>query len=131
MIDGIEAYYQRVADSIVESIHDEWVEARVDAVFYSDGITFLGEYTRADGVLRSFETGRSGDKALRELRSRFKDARQPVWGQAHFELCADGKFNMRFGYENCDSNGDTVFDEDRYVQMVEERHKRLTKPSAE
>lgn len=48
-----------------------------------------------------------------------------MWGQVTFEIEADGTFEMQFGYENCDGNGDTIFDEEEYVRRVQERMKRL------
>lgn len=98
----------------------------MDAIFYDDSILYLGEYvSKADGLLRGFETGRDGERAFKELRKRFKEARQPLWGQASFELQSDGTFNMKWGYENCDEHGNTKFDEKEYHRIHEERRRRL------
>jgi hypothetical protein len=123
MIDGIEALYQQIADSIVEAIPEPWITARVEAIFFADSITFETEYTREAGGLTSFATLLHGDRAFRELRRKFKEAGQPVWGQACFALNADGKFNMTLGYDNCDENGNTVFNETEWKRRHDERRK--------
>ena len=129
MIEGIELFYQQIADSIQEAVPEDWSIAKMEAIFYPDSITYLGEYERqADGKSRSFGTTRSGERAFRELRKKFKEAGKQLWGQAVFEIRSDGKFNMKWGYENCDENGNTVFDEDEYLKRSEERRKRLTVP---
>jgi len=125
MIEGIEGLYQQIADSIVEAIHEPWSVAKVEAIFYPDSITFEAEYVRQAGGLASFATTLGGDRAFRELRKKFKEAGQPVWGQACFELRADGSFDMKWGYDNCDDNGDTIFDEVEWSRRHDERHKRI------
>lgn len=127
MIEGIETYYEQIGHSIQEMIPEAWTTARMDVIFYSDGSSYEGEYTRqADGKARAFGTTLIGERAFRELRKMFKDAGKPLWGQATFELHADGKFKMTWGYDNCDENGDTIFNEEEELKRVEERHKRLT-----
>ena len=99
----------------------------MEAIFYSGSSTYLGEYTRkADGKLRSFATASSGERGFRELRKKFKQAGKPLWGSACFEMQSSGRFNMKFGYEDCDENGDTRFDADEELKRAEARHKRLT-----
>jgi hypothetical protein len=121
MIEGIEPLYQKIAESIQEAIPEEWSTAKMDAVFYPDGITFVGEYQRkADGKARDFGTTRKGEHALRELRIKFKEAGKPLWGQVCFELHSDGTFSMKLGYDNCDDNGVTVFNEEG--QTGSDRH---------
>lgn len=132
MIPGIEAFYQRIAESIQNAIGEDWASAKMDAIFFEDSITFFGEYTTPDGRLKDFGTTRDGQRAFRELRQKFADARKPLWGQATFEMTAEGKFKMNWGYENCDENGDTIFDEEKEHQREDERRKRLiagAKPS--
>jgi hypothetical protein len=126
MIEGIETVYQQIADSIVEAIQEPWTTAKVEAIFFADSITFESEYTRKRGGVASFATLLRGDRAFRELRKKFKEAGQPVRGQACFVLHDNGKFNMTWGYENCDENGNTVFDEAEWARRQEERRKRLT-----
>src|SRR4051794_13841655 len=125
MIEGIEPLYQRIAASIVEAIPQPWSSAQVNAIFYSDSIDFEAEYTAADGGIGTFATTLDGDRAFRELRRKFKEAGKPLWGQALFVLQADGKFKMTFGYENCDEQGNTIFDADEWRRRFKERHKRL------
>ena len=126
MIEGIETLYQQIADSTEDAIPEPWSVATVEAIFYSDSIDFEAEYTRETGGVGSFATTLEGDRAFRSLRKQFKEAGHPVWGQARFELRADGKFDMTFGYDDCDENGDTIFDAEKWHQRQEERRKRLT-----
>lgn len=129
MIEGDVAIYTRIAQSMSEAIPEEWSSAKIEAIFYSDSITFEAEYIRrADGKVRSFATTLDGDRAFRELRKLFKSSGRQVWGRACFELQPDGKFNLKWGYDNCDENGDTVFDEEQELRRWEERRQRLTQP---
>jgi hypothetical protein len=128
MIDGIEAIYQRIADARVKAIPLRWVSARSEATFFSDSIDFSGEYIPTKGSPRSFKVGREITNAFEELRQRFKEAGKPLWGQAIFELQSDGKFNMKWGYDNCDENGDTIWNQEKWSRLQEERRLRLTQP---
>lgn len=126
MIDGIEPLYQQVGDSIQNSIPEDWSSAKMEAIFYSDSITFFGEYvSQVDKRLKDFSTPRDAQRAIREIRRRFQQAGKPLWGQATFEVHADGKFNVKWGYENIDEEGNTIFDEEAYLLQDEERRKRL------
>ncbi|WP_417388318.1 immunity protein YezG family protein [Gimesia sp.] len=128
MIEGIERFYQEIAESIQDAIPEEWATARMDAVFYPDGSRYFGEFTRkADGVARSFTTNRQGERAFREIRKLFKNAGQPLWSKASFELNAEGKFDMKWEYDDSDENGYAIFDEEREKKEFEERYKRLTR----
>ena len=126
MIEGIETLYQQIADSIVDAIQEPWSVVTMEAIFYTDSIDFDAEYTRETGQVASFGINLATSRVFRALRKQFKEAGQPVWGQARFELRADGKFNMTFGYENCDEKGDTIFDAEKWHQRQAERRKRLT-----
>jgi len=127
MVDGIEQYYHQIAESMLAAIPDEFTTARFDAIFHAGSSTYEAEYLRkSDGVARGFQPADEGDRAFRQLRKKFKEAGMPVWGQATFELHSDGKFNMKWGYENCDENGNTRFNEDEEVKRRVERHKRLS-----
>lgn len=128
MVPGIEELYRVIADSIVESISEPWSVAKVEAIFFSDNITFEAEYLSASGRVQSFATSLASDRAFRELRRRFRDAEQPLWGQASFELHADGKFTMKWGYEDCDENGDTIWDALAWSHRQNERNRRLSQP---
>lgn len=128
MIQGIEPIYQRLADSITAAIPEDWSEAKYEAIFYPDSSVYEAEYVRqSDGVARSFPPTKDGPRAFRELRTLFKKAGQRAWGRAIFELRSDGSFNMKWGYDDCDANGDCRFDEDEEVRRSEERHRRLTR----
>ncbi len=128
MIEGIEQFYQEVADSIQDAIPEEWVTARMEGVFYRDSILYLGEYTRkADGVARSFTTNEQGRSAFKGIRELFENAEQSLWGRAIFELNAEGKFDMKLVYDDCDEDGYAIYDEERESKEIEERHRRLTR----
>jgi len=130
MIDGIEPLYLVIAESIPQAIPEEWSTATMEVIFYPHSSTYVGEYTRkADGVPRDFETSHSAQRAFREIRKKFKEAGKPLWGRAWFELQPDGRFNMKWGYDNCDENGDTRFDKKEEFKRHEERHRRLTRPA--
>ena len=126
MIEGIEKYYQIIANAVNHSILEDWKAAKLDAIFYDGSITYHAEYTREeDGKLRSLVTTAESDRAFRDVRKLFKETGKPLWGQACFELEATGRFNMKFGYDNCDENGDTHFDSEVWLKQSEERHKRF------
>lgn len=127
MIDGIELLYQQIAESIEEAIPDEWTTARMEAAFFSESSKYMGEYTReSDGVARDFPTSFEAARAFREIRKRFKEAGKPLWGRAIFEMDSQGKFKMHWDYDNCDEEGNAIFDEEEELKKAEERHRRLT-----
>jgi hypothetical protein len=126
MIDGIEAFYQRIADSMTAELPEGWSTARIDAVFFPRSSRYEAEYVRQpDGLSRSFSPTLDGGKAFREIRKALKAAGKDLWGRASFELRPDGTFNMRWGYDDCDANGDALFDEEQERRRAAERH-RLT-----
>lgn len=128
MIDGIEQLYGRIAESIQNAIPEEWETAEMEAVFYPNSISYLGEYTRlSDGIARGFTIDLPGQRAFRELRQLFNDAGKPLWGRVCFQLTSVGKFKLQWGYEGCDSDGYAVVDEDAEVRKIEERQKRLSR----
>ena len=128
MISGIDAFYQRLADSMLDAIPEEWSTASYQVIFFSDCSVYEAEYTRkTDGVAKSFQPATSGDQAFRELRQRFKDAGKPLWGRACFELRADGTFNMKWDYDNCDQEGNAIYDEDAERRRHDARIKRLSR----
>lgn len=126
MIEGIEPYFQRIANSLTETLPKGWTVAYFEAIFYPASSVYEAEYIRKDGVARSVEVTRDGPRAFRELRALFKKAGRSLWGRARFELRPDGTFNMTWGYEDCDADGNCHFDEDAEVRREEERHNRLT-----
>lgn len=125
MIPAIEEYYQKIAEFIAEDINDDWATARTDQIFFPGSITSFGEYTTSSGSLKHFEVSWNIIRTFMELRAKFKEAGSPLWGQATFDLTSEGKFSMTWGYENCDENGDTIFDEEREHQREETRRLRL------
>ena len=112
MIDGIEDYYHRIADFITSAIDEPWKTAKLEAVFYEGSSTYLGEYTRPEGSDCSFAVGMEGGRIFRQLRKEFESSGKPLWGQALFTLEESGSFKLEWGYDNCDENGYTIFDEE-------------------
>jgi hypothetical protein len=126
MIDGIESYYQRIANSITECIPEEWSVATLHAMFYEDGSTYEAEYARQkDGKAIGLATSSDGSRAIRDMRKAFRLAGQPVWGQLLFVLRADGTFNCKWSYEGCDANGDLPFDEEEKIRRHDNRRHRF------
>jgi hypothetical protein len=129
MIDGIEQLYQEIAEAMLATIPEEWSSAKYEAIFFASAFVFEAEYTRAvDGKARSFLPLSSGDAALRQLRQLFKDAGKPLWGRVCFALSPDGATNVAWGYDQCDANGDAIFDEDAEFERADARRRRLTQP---
>ena len=126
MIPNIENFYERIANEILHALPDSWQKAQVNAIFYGDSITWEPEYVTVAGELKSLDISMNLIRAFKELRRAFKDAGQPLWGQALFELEPSGKFNMKWGYDNCDEQGDTIWNEDEWRRRHEDRAKRLT-----
>lgn len=130
MIDGIEEFYRRIAQSICSAISDEWSSVRYEAIFFPEMSQYEGEYIRgADGKLRGITDDMSdAERAFRQLRKSFQEAGKPLWGRAVFEVFPDGKFHMHWGYDNCDEQGYTIFNEEIWSQQHDERIKRLSAP---
>ncbi len=127
MIDGLDKEYRLIAESMMSAIPEDWSSAKFEVIFYPNSSTYEAEYVRTrDGQARGFRPESAGARTFRQIRKLFKDGGQPVWGQAVFELFPDGRFNMKWGYDNCDDNGDTVFDADKEFERAELRHRRLT-----
>lgn len=112
MIEGIEPIYQLIADSIQRTIPDSWATAWVEAIYFTEHISYSAEYTPSNGSApKSFATERSGRRAFEQLREMFQNAGKPLWCGARFTIHSDGTFNMKWNYENCDGNGFARFDE--------------------
>lgn len=127
MVEGIEAFYQQIAESMIEAIPEEWSVASFEAIFFPEGSVYEAEYTRKlDGKVRGFQPASGGSRAFRQLRKKFKDAEKPLWGKARFELRPDGTFNMNWGYDDCDRDGNALFDEEQERRRHEARRIRLT-----
>lgn len=127
MIEGVEPLYQAIAESIQETIDDDWSSAIMEAIFYSESSTYIGEYTRSvDGKARSFPTSGKGSRAFRALRERFREEGKPLWGRARFDLRPDGTFDIQWIYDNCDENGDTIFDPEQERKESDARYARLS-----
>lgn len=128
-VDGLGAFFQRIGAGLQASIPEDWITAKAEAIFFSDSSTYVGEYVRkADRALRSTTNSSDNLKTIREMREKFRAAGKRLWGQFTFEMDASGKFNVHWGYENCDANGDTIFNEEESVRRSEDRWRRLSAP---
>lgn len=124
MIDGIESYYQRIADGINSSLPDVWRLAWMDAIFYDDGVSYYGSYLVDDVDLCSdFATDRDAERAFREMRALWETAGKTPWCRARFNLFRDGHFRLQLSYDDSDENGFARFDEDA---DMEHHRQRLT-----
>jgi hypothetical protein len=127
VIEGIESHFQRIADAMLVAIPEEWSVAEFHAIFFPDFSVYEAEYVRpSDGVARGFPMTSDGDRAIREIREAFRQAGHPLWGQIRFVLRSNGTFNAYWGYEKCDANGDTIWDEEAELARREARWRRLT-----
>lgn len=120
--------YARIAQGISSKIPEPWVSAQIEAVFYDGTRDYYAEYLSEAGKVRSFRMDLEPPRTLRELRQKFKDSGQPVWGQMRFELLPSGKFNLHWGYENCDANGDTIFIAEEWHKREDSHRHRVTRP---
>lgn len=127
MIPEIESFYNRIAAAIVDAIAEPWLNASIEVTFYPESSSCSAEYRRPDGKLRSVGLQMDGVRAFRELRRKFKECGKPLWGQATFYIEPSGRFNMKWGYENLDENGNTRFDADEWHLKQEESRLRLNR----
>ncbi len=126
MIPGIERFYQRIADSMVPEIPEEWTTARYDVVFYPGNSIYEAEYVRAaDGKARSLSPTNDGPRCFRELRKAFKEAGQSLWGRAQFLIDRNGQFKMNWDYDRCDERGNAIYIHEERLKAFEERCRRL------
>lgn len=128
MIPGIEEFYQLIASEMVDQIPGPWRQATIEVIYYPSSSDYHGEYVHESGEEFSVLVSETARLAVDELRRKFRDAGQRVWGQFHFKLHADGTFNVKWGYDNCLENGDTIWDPDEWDRRFDENYKRLTRP---
>ncbi|HQR07066.1 MAG TPA: DUF600 family protein [Gemmatales bacterium] len=126
MIPGIEEYYQQLGAAVNSAIGVEWNEASLEAIFYPDSIDFEAEYVDGSGKLTNLAFPPEAVKAFRKLRQLFKDEGKPLWGSARFEINSKGKFNMKWVYDHCDENGNTIWDKEGWHLRQEERRRRFS-----
>ena len=89
MIDGIELFYQQIAESMEEAIPEEWSSARYEAIFYSGSSTYEAEmYANATVTFWGFSpatvvTERFGSSARNSRRraSQFGGEPRSIYGQ--------------------------------------------------
>lgn len=123
MIPGIEEYYQIIAEEVMEVLPYRWEYAKVEAVFHYMAYRFEGVCRGRTLGIRGFYVPEEAQAALIDLRELFRKAGKPVWGQVEFEFYPDGAFNVKWGYENCDADGNTIIveeDEEAEEEVGEE-----------
>jgi len=132
MVENIEQLYQTIADLIVDNVPEEgWVDAKVKAVFHPGSISLRSDYmSTSRGGRRSFDSDKGFEmfQAFRDMRKLFKDAGKPLWGRAVFYLEPDGKFKMDFDYDDCDENGNAIYDSEKWLAEQDEWGKSVTQP---
>src|SRR5215208_1670959 len=95
----LEDIYQEIADSIVESISDNWSKAIVTAEIEDDHGTLQCEYQKTSrSSFVSFDCEYKMYKAFKELRAVFQEEGKQPWSKAEFTLKSDGTFNLSFEY---------------------------------
>jgi hypothetical protein len=128
MIPGSEELLKAIAKSMIETIPEQWSSAQFDVIFFPDHSLYEAEYKRkVDGVSRGFSPAPEGARAFRRLRQLFREAGKPLWGTATLTLKPKGKFNISWGYDNCDKDGDALFDEVKELQRHNDRLERLSR----
>jgi hypothetical protein len=121
MIEGIHEHFQQLATAIMHSISDPWSRATSEAIFFSEHIEFVNEFTReTDKKSVSFALNKDGRNAFMDIRELFKTANKPLWCRAKFIITSDGKFDMKWSYENCGESGFAKFDADIELQRKRE-----------
>lgn len=132
MLPGFEGLFQEIATMMADAIDEEWSTAHAYAVFYPGCTVSEGEYARkADGVPRGLDLPFEFREAADRLRRLFREAGRPVWGRFDFTLQPDRRFDVKWGYDSCDEQGDAIFDEDAEVQRIQDRFERLTRPATD
>ena len=125
MIDGIEPYYQRIADEIHSALPDVWQLAWMDAIFYDASVSYYGSYLVADEDLcTDFEISMDATRAFRQMRALWTHSGRTPWCRARFNLFSTGKFKLQLSYDDSDDNGFARFDED---SEMEHHNQRLTR----
>jgi hypothetical protein len=113
MIEGIEPYYQRIADGINSALPEVWRLAWMDAIFYDGSVSYYGAYLVSnEEYCTDFDTNRDAERAFREMRGLWLKCGKVPWGRARFNLFSTGKFNLQLSYDDSDENGFARFDED-------------------
>lgn len=126
MIEGIEPFYQKIAEGIQAAILEPWQSATVEVIFFSQSSNYEGEFINgSEPHPKGFEIGFAIIRPFLELRELFKKAGKPLWCRARFELSPDGKFKMNWGYDDCDENGFAPFDEKKESERQRQRRLRL------
>ena len=124
MMEHVEEMYSVIGQAIVDSISSDWVTANVEAEFFPHSTLLFGDYELPTGSMVSFDLGNELVVAFEELRKRFKETGQPLWGRATFKLSADGAFRLLWGYDNCDADGNSICSEESYQRRILEQIER-------
>jgi hypothetical protein len=121
MIDGIEPFYQQIAESIQESINDHWEAATIEVIFFPQSSDYVGEWF-SPGTARptGFSVDLKAMRAFRGLRELFRKSGKRLWCRALFELRSNGQFKMSWGYDDCDENGFARFDEKEQAERLKQ-----------
>jgi hypothetical protein len=129
MIEGIEPFYQRIADGMTSALPDMWRHAWMDAIFYDGSVSYYGSYlVGEEEFCTDFETSRDAQKAFREMRALWATAGKMPWCRARFNLYSTGKFDLELSYDDSDENGFARFDEGADLEHHRQRLTRMRLP---
>ena len=105
MVEGIEKYFQQLAEAAQEAIQEEWSKLRIESEHYPEFFQEYCEYWKESGGVENTFSSVAISRCLIEMRQLFKEAEKPLWGRFIFELDNKGDFEVDFDFDNCDENG--------------------------
>lgn len=95
----IEGLYQKIGQSISNSLTEQWVLAWIDMEIKADVEFFKGRYLVSQSAdPKSFKVPQDTINAFEKLQKLMINPSKPNWKKAHFELYPDGKFDLKFEY---------------------------------
>ena len=111
MIEGIEPFYQQIADAIQPALPPTWYRVWMDAIYYSDSMFYHAAYQTHEGTCLSLPASMAAENAFDGMRALFARSGKIPWGRARFVIFSTGKFNLQLSYDDCDESGFARFDE--------------------
>lgn len=91
--------YQRIGESIVASLEDDWLFVEVLVEVSPDVWTFEGYYISEEtGKRKGFRISKTAKILLKNLHTQMAETPQGDWKRAKFSLERGGKFDLAFEY---------------------------------
>ena len=125
MIKDAKKYFEAFASMLTDDLPSNWVEVRFSAIFYSEGNTYTVRYVDKNGSLLSTHFSDELCLEVNDFRDLFLSEGEPLWGAFLFVLNSNGSFRTHFDYDNCDGNGNKIFDADTEMKLFEENINKL------